>query len=126
MKDISRLALLVCLLAALSFAAGPTPEKPNPGEELLRAADVSGQYGGRLSVGGRAEPKTFNPVIATDAVSREITGRLMADLIEINRSSQQTRACAGEILEDIARRSHLHPATAQGHPFFRRASVRRR
>ncbi len=42
MKDISRLALLVCLLAALSFAAGPTPEKPNPGEELLRAADVSG------------------------------------------------------------------------------------
>lgn len=91
MKDISRLALLVCLLAALSFAAGPTPEKPNPGEELLRAADVSGQYGGRLLVGGRAEPKTFNPVIATDAVSREITGRLMADLIEINRSSQQTQ-----------------------------------
>ena len=91
MKDISRLALLVCLLAALSFAAGPTPEKPNPGEELLRSADVSGHYGGRLSVGGRAEPKTFNPVIVTDAVSREITGRLMADLIEINRSSQQTQ-----------------------------------
>ena len=42
-------------------------------------------------MGGRAEPKTFNPVIATDAVSREITGRLMADLIEINRSSQQTQ-----------------------------------
>jgi peptide/nickel transport system substrate-binding protein len=91
MKGISRLALLVCLLAAVSFAAASEPEKPNPGEELLRAADVSGHYGGRLSVGGRAEPKTFNPVIATDAVSREITGRLMADLIEINRSSQQTQ-----------------------------------
>jgi peptide/nickel transport system substrate-binding protein len=90
MKDISRLALLVCLFAAVCFASGPAPEKLGPGEELLRAAEVSGHYGGRLSVGGRAEPKTFNPVIAADAVSREISGRLMADLIEINRLSQQT------------------------------------
>jgi peptide/nickel transport system substrate-binding protein len=69
---------------------GPAPEKPNPGEELFRAAQVSGHYGGQLTIGGRAEPKTFNPVIATDAVSREMIGRLMADLIEINRASQQT------------------------------------
>ena len=88
MRAIARLALLVCLLGIACFAA--SPEKPNPGEELQRANQVSGHYGGNLSVGGRAEPKTFNPVIATDAVSREITGRLMADLIEINRSSQQT------------------------------------
>ena len=73
MKDISRLALLVCLLAALSFAAGPTPEKPNPGEELLRAADVSGQYGGRLLVGGRAGLRHSIRSLRTDAVSREIT-----------------------------------------------------
>src|SRR5207253_1476208 len=42
------------------------------------------------TIGGRAEPKTLNPVIATDTVSREVIGRMMADLIDINRSSQQT------------------------------------
>jgi peptide/nickel transport system substrate-binding protein len=90
MKGITRLTLPVCLLVAVCFAAGPAAEKPNPGEELERAQYVSGHYGGNLTIGGRAEPKTFNPVIATDAVSREVTGRLMADLIEINRASQQT------------------------------------
>jgi peptide/nickel transport system substrate-binding protein len=89
MKGSVRLAILVCLLADVCFAA-TSPEKPQPGEELARMADVTGHYGGRLTLGGRAEPKTFNPVIATDAVSRELTGRLMADLIEINRSTQQT------------------------------------
>jgi peptide/nickel transport system substrate-binding protein len=53
-------------------------------------AGVSGHYGGHLTIGQRAEPKTLNPVTATDAVSREVIGRLMGDLIEINRSSQQT------------------------------------
>jgi peptide/nickel transport system substrate-binding protein len=41
-------------------------------------------------VGERSEPKTLNPVTATDAVSREVIGRLMADLIDINRVTQQT------------------------------------
>ena len=90
MKVIARLTLPVCLLGAVCFASGPAPEKPNPGEELERAEHVSGHYGGNLAIGGRAEPKTFNPVLATDVVSREVTGRLMADLIEINRASQQT------------------------------------
>src|SRR5207253_671641 len=42
------------------------------------------------TIGGRAEPKTLNPVIATDTVSREVIGRMMADLIDIKRASQQT------------------------------------
>ena len=90
MKAVTRLALLVCLLVAACFAAAPTPDNPNPGEELARVADVSGHYGGHLTIGERAEPKTLNPVIATDAVSREVIGRLMADLIDINRASQQS------------------------------------
>jgi peptide/nickel transport system substrate-binding protein len=89
----------VCLLAGVCLAAGPAPEKPNPGEELFRAAQVSGHYGGQLTIGGRAEPKTFNPVIATDAVSREMIGRLMADLIEINRASQQTESALAKSWE---------------------------
>ena len=90
MKAIARLAPVVCLFAVACFAAAPPPEKPNRGEELARANDVSGNYGGHLTVGERAEPKTLNPVLATDAISREVIGRQMADLIQINRSTQQT------------------------------------
>ena len=90
MKLITNLALLVCLHAALCFAV-IAPETPSAGEELDRAADVSGHSGGHLTIGERAEPKTLNPVIATDAVSREVIGRMMADLVEINRATQQTQ-----------------------------------
>ena len=89
MRRITRQILLVCLLQAACFAAAPRPENPSSGEELAHA-DISGQYGGHLNIGERAEPKTFNPVMASDVVSREIIGRMMADLIEINRASQQT------------------------------------
>jgi peptide/nickel transport system substrate-binding protein len=91
MKRIAGLTLLhVCLLAGACFAAKVVPDAAKPGEELARMADVSGRYGGHLTIGQRSEPKTLNPVIATDAISREVIGRLMGDLIEINRSSQQT------------------------------------
>jgi len=90
MKLIARLTLQVCLLAAACFGAAPAPEAAQPGEELARMPDVSGRYGGHLTIGQRSEPKTLNPVTVTDAVSREVIGRLMGDLIEINRSSQQT------------------------------------
>ena len=95
MNRIARRSLLVCLLAAVGvagpcFAGIPTPETIAQNEELQHLANVSGHYGGRLTVGQRAEPKTLNPVIATDAVSREVIGRLSADLIEINRVTQQT------------------------------------
>jgi peptide/nickel transport system substrate-binding protein len=41
-------------------------------------------------VAQRSEPKTLNPVVAADAPSREVLGRLTADLIHINRSTQRT------------------------------------
>ena len=92
MKHIARLTLVVCLLAGvcLAGAPAPAPAASNSGEEVLQVAGVSGRYGGHLVVGERSEPKTLNPVIATDVVSREVIGRLMADLIDINRASQQT------------------------------------
>jgi len=91
MKLIARLTLFVCLIAKTFLAALPVPQPANTSEELQIQA-VSGEYGGRLAVGQRAEPKTLNPVIATDAASREVIGRMMADLIEINRASQQTES----------------------------------
>ncbi|HXZ79722.1 MAG TPA: ABC transporter substrate-binding protein [Terriglobales bacterium] len=91
MKQVTSLMLMVCLLACLCHAAAPVPQKLNALEELERAQGLSGHYGGHLTVGERAEPKTLNPVLATDAVSREVIGRMMTDLIEINRASQQTQ-----------------------------------
>src|SRR5689334_4389934 len=90
MKLIARLALFVCVLSCACFAAAPAAQPATSGEELQQVSSVSGQYGGHLIIGDRAEPKTFNPVIATDAISREVTGRMMADLVDINRDSQQT------------------------------------
>ncbi|HET9805098.1 MAG TPA: ABC transporter substrate-binding protein, partial [Candidatus Acidoferrum sp.] len=49
-----------------------------------------GRPGGRLVLSLRAEPKTLNPVIATDAPSREVIGLMQADLVHINRSTQLT------------------------------------
>jgi len=64
------------LLLRPAFAADPVREKPN--------------RGGVLHVALRAEPKTFNPVTAIDAPSRDVLRRMQADLIAIDRSTQKT------------------------------------
>jgi peptide/nickel transport system substrate-binding protein len=51
---------------------------------------VPGRSGGRLVSAQRTEPKTLNWAIATDAGSREILQRTMADLIHINRLTLAT------------------------------------
>ncbi len=65
---------------------------------LFAAALLAGSppHGGTLHVVQRAEPKTFNPVIALDAPSRDILRRVHADLISIDRSTQQTTAALAE------------------------------
>ena len=95
MESLGRRSLLVCLLACAllagsAFAANPAAENPASGEELERLVDVSGHYGGHLTVGERSEPKTLNPAIATDVISRDVIERLNSDLIEINRLTQKT------------------------------------
>jgi peptide/nickel transport system substrate-binding protein len=123
MKLSARLALIVCLFAVTAVASPPSPEATNPNEELDRVESVTGQYGGRLVIGQRAEPKTLNPVTATDAVSREVIGRINADLIEINRASQQTEpalAKSWKISEDgrtftLSLRKGIR--FSDGHPF---------
>ncbi len=96
MRSIARLTLVVCLLAAWGWAAAPAPAAINSSEDLQRQDGDVGQYGGRLVIGQRAEPKTLNPVTATDAVSREVIGRCHADLISINRISQKTEPALAE------------------------------
>lgn len=54
------------------------------------ASGSLGTYGGTLVVAQRAEPKTLNPAVASDGPSRDVIGRMMADLIHINRVTQKT------------------------------------
>ena len=70
--------------------ASQVPQLLQPGEEVQTTDTPVGHYGGTLVIAQRSEPKTLNPVTAADAPSREVIGRLMADLIHINRATQQT------------------------------------
>jgi len=87
-----RLAWVVLwvVIAGLQSLASSAPQPLRPGEEVQTSDNPIGRYGGNLVVAQRSEPKTLNPVTAADAPSREVIGRLMADLIHINRASQQT------------------------------------
>src|ERR1700757_810152 len=96
MKTIARLALFVYLLPAASLAAGPGAAPLNSSEQVQQIGGDVGEYGGRLIVGQRTEPKTLNPVTATDALSREVIGRCHADLISIDRLSQRTEPALAE------------------------------
>lgn len=76
------IALSVVCLAA---------EKPTAShEEFLVSGTATGRFGGRLVASQRAEAKTLNPVTAVDRPSRELLGRLHADLVHINRVTQKT------------------------------------
>jgi peptide/nickel transport system substrate-binding protein len=96
MRIVARLTLFVCLSAAVCPAAGPAPAPLGSGEQVQEVDGEVGRYGGHLVVGQRAEPKTLNPVTATDALSREVIGRCNADLISINRLSQRTEPALAE------------------------------
>jgi len=78
------------LLACSTGFASSVPQPPQRGEDVQISVNEIGRYGGTLVVAQRSEPKTLNPVTAADAPSREVIGRLMADLIHINRASQQS------------------------------------
>ena len=71
-------------------AATVAPEPIRAGEELQKTNGEAGRYGGRLVVALRAEPKTFNPVIVADSVSRAVVWQMIGDLVHINRYTQKT------------------------------------
>src|ERR1041385_5841932 len=85
-----RIVLILVALALQTARAGDAPQSIRSGEELAISTAEAGKFGGRLSIALRSEPKTFNPVTLVDGSSREIAGRMQADLLHINRASQQT------------------------------------
>lgn len=87
------LFMVLCLLLTpvrVTSAATAVSKQGPAKEDFLELAGEAGQRGGRLVVALRAEPKTLNPVFASDAPSREVLGAMQADLIHINRATQLT------------------------------------
>lgn len=76
------------LLAALLCV--PAASAPQTAPDILVTRSEAGRPGGQLVVALRAEPRTLNPVTALDSPSREVIRRTIADLIHINRETQQT------------------------------------
>jgi peptide/nickel transport system substrate-binding protein len=60
------------------------------GQEYATLPGEPGDSGGSLILALRSEPKTLNPILSVDATSREVIGTMNADLIHINRETQQT------------------------------------
>ena len=77
-------------VVAVALASPILAQGRSPSAELLLSESEAGRPGGRLVFALRSEPKTLNPVTAVDIPSREVIGRLMADLVHIDRQTQQT------------------------------------
>src|SRR5882672_6899019 len=84
------LGLLVLLAISVAPIAVARAQQTTSHEELLSLPGEAGSSGGRLVISLRAEPKTLNPVVATDAPSQEVIGTMQADLVHINRATQLT------------------------------------
>jgi peptide/nickel transport system substrate-binding protein len=84
-----RLVTISALVFLLPGGAAIASDPARAGEEVMLVDTAAGVPGGSLVVGLRAEPKTLNPVISNDASSREVIAQTTADLIHINRKTQQ-------------------------------------
>ena len=84
------LGLLFVLAVIVASVAVALAQETHSNEELLALSGEAGSSGGRMVVSLRAEPKTLNPVVATDAPSQEVIGTMQADLVHINRATHLT------------------------------------
>ena len=83
---VPRMALVVVLL----WLGGVGWARASDSPEYLEIGSEPGRPGGRLVVGMRTEPTTFNPVKAEiDVPSRTVMHRLMAVLVHINRETRK-------------------------------------
>src|SRR5277367_5826775 len=84
--------VFLLLLCSSLLCASSDPKSIQSGEELATTTSEVGRYGGHVVIALRTEPKTLNPVTALDAPSRDVIGRMTADLLHINRVSQNTES----------------------------------
>ncbi len=82
--------LAPALLVVWALTAGAATRSASPTEDLLVSRAEVGRYGDQVVLSQSAEPKTFNPVTMVDNVSRTVIRCTVADLIHVNRDTQQT------------------------------------
>ena len=80
-------SLLLCAAALLPLLIGAQAIAQ---EDLLRTTSEPGTPGGKLVIAQRSEPRTLNPILTVDQNSLGVLGRMMGDLIHINRATQKT------------------------------------
>ncbi len=115
----------LALTAVLAVWCSPTPlladepplvladahaSQPQPTSETPLVVDSRGRAGGRLVVPLAAEPRTLNPLLATDRPSYTVVRRLHASLVRIDGLSHRTvpaLAVSWQVL-DGGRRLRLH------------------
>ena len=94
LRFLSFAPLLLLLVGIPGAPLGADPPRPvaaaAPVAETLRLDFPPGRPGGRLVVALTAEPRSFNPLIATDNPSLTVLYLLHADLYHIDRGSQET------------------------------------
>ncbi len=113
-------------LLALAGCGSPSPgAEPAASPAAAASAAAGNRRGGRLVAALGSEPKTFNPVLATDAASLAVIAAMNADLVHIDRQDQRPKPALAErwTVADGGRRYTLflrpglrfsdgHPATA--------------
>lgn len=82
-----RRSLLLCAAAFLPLLAGA---RAIAQEDLLHTTAEPGIRGGKLVIAQRSEPRTLNPILTVDQNSLGVLGRMMGDLIHINRATQKS------------------------------------
>ncbi len=94
----SRKIAILLLILTLAFSSAckrksPTQEKVEPWGPLSRDALVVpgeiGKYGKTLVTAISQEPRSFNRVVSSDSATADVTDRIFADLVHINRETQE-------------------------------------
>src|ERR1700687_6328640 len=78
-------------LVAASSSQAPT-SAPNTPSASAVASEQAPQPGGRIVYGATGDPKTMQPVIATDTQSSEIWNKIYLSLTRANTKTGETEA----------------------------------
>lgn len=98
-KSLYLAAAVLCTASAVcayGLREAPGTSSTGNGEDFLVTNNPPGHDGGQIVVALRSEPKTLNPVLATDISSRDVIRCLTADLIHINRGTLKTEPALAE------------------------------
>ncbi len=89
MKRLFGLSIVLVVLAGGLSAAGVSSQQAPAAVDRFVSRGEVGRPGGQIVVVQRTEPRTLNPITAVDSPSRDVLRRTTADLIHVNRETQQ-------------------------------------